>query len=1208
MTELLSNWEPFLSLVLGFSCLILTASCYVAGRRGNDFLPWRWTIPPVLAYAGYNLLGLFQGTGMDERLLASIRHVLVFLALAGLLELDRRFHRRLFRRMPSPAIHLFYLGLILLGLLVWPTLVPVTGMVLNLTGTIWMAALLLHAAKVYEPSFRNWYRLGSFVSIIGGFGMVILDFGLESALPFGLVESSSWATFDFLRRALMGGLFLIASVGIYVLTLSHALPARQKFRLRRIQLLWMAGTMSFVLAFGWWLMDFMGAQARAILTEMAILDNRALRGVFQEKHAQLHHSLNSLAGNPALVAALDPDGDGQMEEAERILDWHRHCFGAVADFLVDERGEILLTSGKGVAQSSTGRTLGCFADAWWSEPPQRAVVDRLQKELLVPGSFHVAAVRNASGSQLGTLVHVQDISEWLPMLRGDRPRFLLNPDGEILLASDAKLVGRRMWPASPSGSAGEEVAASDSDASALLGSRPETGAFSILGDGTFIAALSPFQNKTVLLCSFYPTATIAVQRILAGLITLVLGLLSLGFFIAFENKEAFSASLSDSRESLRKQKFLLDNVLTNIPNHVYWKDRGLEFLGCNHGLAQAQGFDDPQEIVGKTLRDLDVDTETAAAIEKLDLSTLATGKTTLNQEEHYPREDGSKGWWLSSRTPVRDSDGGIIALLGIYTDITEMKHAEEALLESERRYRSLVEHSPIAIVIHREGKLVFANPAAARLVGASSPDEIIGRSFLDFVHPDHHEQVVSRSKQVSVAGKPVDPMEQKHLRLDGSEYDAEVMGIPIIFEGQPAGQAIIQDITERKNVERELCRAKEEAETANRAKGEFLANMSHEIRTPMNGIIGMTELALQTSLDTEQSEYLQGVRMSAESLLTIINDILDLSKIEAGKMQLDRIDFNLEDLLDEVLRTVSVRAREGDISLCRQVDEGIPGTLVGDPTRLMQILINLSGNAVKFTPQGRVEVSVDIESQTAEAMMLHFTVSDTGIGISPDKQPGIFQAFTQADNSTTRRFGGTGLGLSICHKLVELMGGRIWLESEQDRGSTFHFTARVELSRSSAGTAEGDRSRRRRARVAPLRLLLVEDNEINQKLAVRILEREGHELTVTTNGREALDALERSDYDLVLMDIQMPEMDGIEATRAIRSREEGTDRHLPIVAMTAHAMKGDKQRCLDAGMDGYISKPIHREVLCHEILTVLMTLRGSEGATGLGEREPVSQD
>jgi signal transduction histidine kinase/DNA-binding NarL/FixJ family response regulator len=432
-----------------------------------------------------------------------------------------------------------------------------------------------------------------------------------------------------------------------------------------------------------------------------------------------------------------------------------------------------------------------------------------------------------------------------------------------------------------------------------------------------------------------------------------------------------------------------------------------------------------------------------------------------------------------------------------------------------------------------------------------------------------------------------------------------------------ANEALQSDFTELQKMEIELRQARDAALESTRLKAEFLANMSHEIRTPMNGIVGMTELALDTELTPDQREYLTMVKLSSESLLSVINDILDFSKIEAGKLELNPHYFDLPQSLGDTLKPLAIRAGQKGLDLTYHIEPDVPEQLIGDAHRLRQILVNLVGNAIKFTDYGEIVVHVEREASTADEQVLHFKIRDTGIGLRPEERSHIFEAFTQADGSTSRKYGGTGLGLAITSQLVELMGGQIWVESPAPTvqphsgcgGSIFHFTVRLALSQTAADERSGgDLASLRGAPVfivddnppsrtkLGLRILLAEDNPVNQLVALRVLEKNGHKIEVASNGNAALTAFGNQHFDLVLMDVQMPEMNGFEATSAIRQIEQSTGAHIPIIAMTAHAMSGDRERCLAAGMDDYVSKPIHAGELMKAIGRVVKAVNAEADA------------
>jgi PAS domain S-box-containing protein len=688
---------------------------------------------------------------------------------------------------------------------------------------------------------------------------------------------------------------------------------------------------------------------------------------------------------------------------------------------------------------------------------------------------------------------------------------------------------------------------------------------------------------------------------------------------------------------------------------------------------------------------------------------------------------------------AEDTLNALGSVADIISQAIERKQAEESLRRSEERNRALIDAIPDAITrINREGVYLDANIPKDFPLYETAKEGALALSVYDALPPEAANLSMECIERALATGE-----------MQSCEYQVAVGNqlrsreARIVVCGNDEVISLVRDITLRKRLETEMQRAKEAAEAASRSKSEFLANMSHEIRTPMNGIIGMTELALETDLTAEQRDYLKMVKSSARSLLTVINDVLDFSKIEAGKLEFERIDFSLRNTLAETIKSLGVHAHEKGLELVMHISPDTPDALVGDPDRLRQVIVNLVGNALKFTEAGEIVVRTKPKLQTEERACLHFSVNDTGIGISSEQQKLIFHAFTQADGSTTRKYGGTGLGLSISTQLVDMMGGEIWVESALGKGSTFHFTAQFDLQEdptpatlsvqpvsllnlrvlivddnatnrrileemttnwdmkpraietgdialeemkraASAGepfrlvlldacmpgmdgftvaermkanpelagatimmlTSNNQRNDAARCRelgvaaylIKPVTqsnlldtivtalgaesiaedirapradrsagksrrsfyILLAEDNVVNQKLAIRLLEKQGHRVVLTENGRDALAALEKERFDVVLMDIQMPEMNGFDATRAIRNKERETGLHVPIIAMTAHALKGDRERCLDAGMDDYVSKPIHADQLARAIENLVMR-------SGVVETELVEQ-
>lgn len=767
-----------------------------------------------------------------------------------------------------------------------------------------------------------------------------------------------------------------------------------------------------------------------------------------------------------------------------------------------------------------------------------------------------------------------------------------------------------------------------------------------------------------------------------------------------------------TEETLRENEEKYRTLVENATDFIYMIDRNFRVLSLNK--AGARLFrKEPEEIIGKLIFDLfpkEIATNYAKNLKRV----FQTAKSFFSETRMIV---GNRESWISvNLSPVRDHSGEVIAVIGVTRDITEHKQAEEAIQKEATKLTAMISGMEEGIVFaDSQDQTVEVNDYFLNLFNKNR-SEVLGKSLWDC----HSDQAVKNLRRYlkKFKSNPNSPPAVIQKSIGNLET---ILRLQPIYRNDKYDGIILNiiDVTE-------LVVARQEAQAASRTKSEFLANMSHEIRTPLSGIFGMTDLMLDTNLSKEQQEYLEAIHMSAKSLMDIIGDILDFSKIEAKKIELDAIKFDLRDSISNTVSSLRLQAHKKGLELVLHIPSDIVSKVIGDPGRLRQILINLINNSIKFTEKGDVVVSVKQKEKTEDRVCLQFTIKDTGIGIPKEKQKTIFDSFAQVDGSTSRKYGGTGLGLAISSQLVELMGGRIWVESKVGKGSSFHFTANFNLPQETekrpvlsslsslknlpvlvvddnatnrfvleetllnwgmnsyavstgraalrelkraergekgyalvlidsympgmdgfslaekiksspnlsettvimltSGGARGDAARCRQLGISAylmkpvkqsdlldaimmalgtpaksrdriplitrhslresrlaLRILLVEDNIINQKLTTRILEKQGHSVVVANNGKEAIDHLKRQNLDLILMDVQMPEMDGFEATAAIREKEKKTGGHIPIVAMTAHAMTGDRERCLKAGMDDYLSKPLKPDHLVEVI-------------------------
>ena len=671
---------------------------------------------------------------------------------------------------------------------------------------------------------------------------------------------------------------------------------------------------------------------------------------------------------------------------------------------------------------------------------------------------------------------------------------------------------------------------------------------------------------------------------------------------------------------LIKQRALLRALMDKTPDHIYFKDADSRFTMISAAMARSFGLDDPALAVGKTDFDFFTEDHARPALED-EREIMRTGTPLVDLEERETWPGGRETWASTTKLPFTDDDGNVIGTFGISRNISMRKQAQRELRETEELLEALMDNTPDHIYFKdADSRFTMISAATARSFGFNDPSEVIGKTDFDFFTEEHARPAFESEQEIMRTGLPVVDLEERETRLDGRETWASTTKLPRTDrEGHIVGTfGISRDITARKQTERELreasaalegamARAVElaaEADTANQAKSEFLANMSHEIRTPMNGVIGMIGLLLDTELDEDQRHYAETVRASGESLLDLLNDILDFSKIEAGSVELETLEFDLRVLLDDFAAMPALRAHEKGLEFICAVAPDVPAYLMGDPGRLRQVLLNLAGNALKFTQQGEISVRAGLVAETDADVVVRFSVKDTGIGIAPEKQARMFEKFTQADASTTRRFGGTGLGLAISKRLVELMGGEIGVVSEEGRGSDFWFTVRL------AKQPESEQAALPVAEISGAHILVVDDNETNREVLSAQLRAWGARPEAATDGPSALLELTRArdegdQFVAAILDMQMPDMDGADLARAIKADE--SLKHTRLLLMTSLGQRGDARQMEEIGFAAYVVKPARQSDLHDSLATVLATSPISHGTRHIVTRHAVRE-
>jgi two-component system sensor histidine kinase/response regulator len=662
-------------------------------------------------------------------------------------------------------------------------------------------------------------------------------------------------------------------------------------------------------------------------------------------------------------------------------------------------------------------------------------------------------------------------------------------------------------------------------------------------------------------------------------------------------------------KELKYQRLLLKDLLDNVPDHIYFKDKESRFIHASKSVAEQFGVESVDKLIGKT--DFDYFTkEHAEAAYRDEQEIIKTGKLILNKIEKETHPDGKTTWVLTTKIPRYDEKGNIVGILGISRDVTERKKLEEKL---EKRVEelgveivfksllltSLLDNIPDHIYFKdKKSRFVVVSKALADWLGAASSDDMIGKTDFDYFTVEHARPAYEDEQEVIGSGKPIEGKFEKETYPDGRITWVSTTKIPWYDEdGNIIGTlGISRDVTELKNKEVELIEARKIAQKASSAKTTFLAIVSHEIRTPLNAIIGMCEILEETVLSKEQHDYLKVLREAGESLLAIINDVLDISKIESGDVQIEKSEFYLDGLVEKVCDILAIRAHKKGVELVGHISPNVPIGLVGDSYRLRQILVNLIGNSIKFTDEGEIVLSIKlaeeegIQCKTKEkkGVCLLFSVKDTGVGIPKEKQKAIFESFKQADSSTTRKFGGTGLGLSISKRLIELMGGEMWVESEEGKGSEFFFTVQFEIQKAKKTHTFIEPEE---VDIKGITALIVDDNTTNRLILKEILTAWDADVTEASGGEEAISIINSArkkgkNFRLVLLDRRMPSVDGFKVAEVIRE-DERSEETTTIMMLTSDHRISDLARIDKLGIGCYLVKPIKRDELKNAILTTL---------------------
>jgi len=900
----------------------------------------------------------------------------------------------------------------------------------------------------------------------------------------------------------------------------------------------------------------------------------------------INGAITAMAGSPWIVAALANPSPRRLEDAHKVLIRYNKALGASVTYILDKEGVAIAASNRDEKYSFVGQRYNFrpyFVKAMQGTPfSYFAVGVTSQKK----GFYTSAPVRSPRGEVIGVAVMKKDLDDMQNFLAKYANCFLVSPQGIVFLSSRSDLALKALWPLTEAEK--KELAATrqfgPGPFAPVLAASPADGALVSYEDEDFFVIRKPFGHTGWSLVLLVPLETVTIYRSLGLLVTISLLVTTLGILLFLYVKETSAKALRQSEERFKQ-------ISETSQDWIWEVDERACFTYSNCTVENVLGYK-VHEILGKRFIDFLPPEDREKVSRKIE-DVLSNRRTIRRVRTPFLHRDGREVILEISGLPVQDGKGNFFGYRGLGRDITQELQVLAALRESEETFRTMTETAQDAVItMNDEGIIMYWNRAAEQIFGYGR-DEVLGRNLHDLLAPERyrssHLAALPLFRETGAGAAVGKTLELFALRRDGSEFPVELSLSAVKLREHWTALGILRDVTDRKKAEASLVQAKQEAEAASRAKSDFLAGMSHEIRTPMNAIIGMADLLQETDLNMDQDKYVTVLKNAGEHLLELINEILDLSKVEAGRIELQPAVFNLHELMEKISEEMAVRAFGKGLELTCRVAPQVPAFVEGDPVRLKQILVNLLGNAVKFTDHGSIAVEVRPAGPmggVGETTEILFRVADTGIGIPEDKRDLIFENFTQADSSITRKYGGTGLGLAITKRLVELMGGKIGLESEEGKGSIFTFTTRLVVREGKSGKGETKPT----VDLTHLRTIVVDDNEDNRLILRETLSLWGIEAVCVDNGPGCLAEMQRQreagiPYQLAILDYQMPGMDGLELAARIRAEEAPAV--TPIILLSSGFQREDMRTASQQHIFRYLFKPVKRMELKEAITAVV---------------------